>query len=80
MPLKVMEVFEDNGTSNFVQREYDSSLEDPVQVAEVVDSTLKFQVYTQHVNLQLYLLNPKNLHICSLILSNFIISSSKSPP
>ena len=36
----------DNGTSNFVQREYDSSLEDPVQVAEVVDSTLKFQVYT----------------------------------
>ena len=46
MPLKVMEVFEDNGTSNFVQREYDSSLEDPVQVAEVVDSTLKFQVYT----------------------------------
>ena len=37
---------EDNGTSNFVEREYNSSLEDPVQVAEVVDSALKFQVYT----------------------------------
>ena len=37
---------EDNGRSNFVQREYNSSLEDPVQVAEVVDSALKFQVYT----------------------------------
>ena len=37
---------EDNGPSNFVQRKYNSSLEDPVQVAEVVDSALKFQVYT----------------------------------
>ena len=39
-------LIKDNGTSNFVEREYDSSLEDPVQVAEVVDPTLRFQVYT----------------------------------
>ena len=38
--------YKDSGTSNFVQREYDSSLEHAVQVAEVVDSALKFQVYT----------------------------------